>query len=166
MNQEEYFSPERLAKFEEEVRAFMHSPEYQAYKNRLYEALQIYASKVEIPLEKFNDEEEWLEKAVEYLGPTEFANLALNFDKIPQHLRHYYLSARIAKSKEKPRYPHGITGPKKFTRDEKILYRQKWNVVKRRGDFTLEEWLEKTFGTHLDGSLNVPRSTFYSWPDH
>ena len=55
-------------------------------------------------------------------------------------------------------------GPRRFSRERKVAARQKWEKLDRDlNPMTLEEFLEKEFGT-TGGNLNVPRSTFYSWP--
>ncbi len=44
--------------------------------------------------------------------------------------------------------------------------RQEWdNLDKDENPVTLAEWLESKFGSNSHtGDLNVPESTFYSWP--
>jgi hypothetical protein len=58
----------------------------------------------------------------------------------------------------------GRPGPKPGNRAERIEARLRWEAIKNNGEMTLEQWLERMYGTHPDGALVVPKSTFYSWP--
>lgn len=57
-------------------------------------------------------------------------------------------------------------GPRRYSTQEKIAARQEWDALDRDSDpVTLPEWLERKFGSNpTTGALNVPESTFYSWP--
>jgi len=51
------------------------------------------------------------------------------------------------------------------SRADKIRTRLEWDALdKDEHPTTLENWLLEKFGTHPNGDLIVPPSTFYSWP--
>lgn len=59
--------------------------------------------------------------------------------------------------------PRGKPGPKPRTRAERMVAWHMWDQVKIKRELTFVQWSEATWGTHADGSLVVPKSTFYSW---
>jgi len=92
-------SPERIAKFESEKKTFHESEEGKVFINDFRDKLnKTFLSTVELPLDA--DEDDWIEKAAEYLSPIEFKEFVENF-LIGGIESIVYLRTKIRQSKKK-----------------------------------------------------------------
>ncbi len=168
----------RFAELEAEAKLWAVSPEgqkvaqlIQKFEKQLmditplvHKAAQIYANAVEIPVEDMDDDDCWIEKAAEYLSPLEFKEFFENYREFLPHTRWLILSRKIKRATKAVKLPKVKPGPKPGNREERIAARRAWVIVQRRGEMTFEEWSEAMWGSSGNGVLNVPKSTFYSWP--
>lgn len=68
--------------------------------------------------------------------------------------------------------PSGKPGPKLYspeepsprTREDKIAAWKMWQIINAHGEITFEQWSDVKWGRYSDGSLIVPKATFYKWP--
>lgn len=75
---------------------------------------------------------------------------------VPNELEQGKIPKEIKKSKR---------GPRNYSKEEKIKARQEWDSLNRDiKAVTLEEFLVERFGTNVDGSPKVAKSTFHGWP--